>query len=224
MIEQNLSSLLSESIEMYLIRIALLSGDEKPVPISHLAEELAISPVSTNQMCRKLEERGLVAYQPYKGVLLTPAGIAIAQRVLRKRRLWEVFLVEKLGLPPQTAEDFACRFEHVTTDDVGEKLSDYLGNPTVSPQSERIPPAVTIKHPIILQSLSDMQVGQRAQIVEVGATEPAKEFLEMEGIQPGAHIRVLAVSAQGALLVEVADNELILASDIAATVQVTLTD
>lgn len=224
MAESISTSSLSESIEMYLIRIALLSGDVRPVPISHLAKELAISPVSTNQMCRKLEEKGLVDYQPYKGVLLTPTGIDIAQRVLRKRRLWEVFLVRELGLPPQIAEKFACKFEHVTTDDVGEKLSDYLGHPTVSPQAERIPPARITENAWNLQSLSSLQAGQRARIVEIGASEPSREFLEMQGVRPGAVVRVLAVSGQNSLLLEIAGNEFSLASDIAATIQVTLFD
>ena len=89
MVSHNMNESITESTEMYLLRIALLSEEGDPVPISQLAEELDISPVSTNQMCRKLEEKDLVEYQPYKGVTLTLQGEVIALRVLRKRRLWE---------------------------------------------------------------------------------------------------------------------------------------
>ncbi len=88
----------SESVEMYLLRIALLSQQESPVPIAALAEELGISPVSTNQMCRKLEERELIIYQPYKGVALTANGEQIANKILEKRRLWARFLKDALPL------------------------------------------------------------------------------------------------------------------------------
>ena len=96
-----MSDPMTEAAEMYLLRIALLAQDQEPVPISRLADALDVSPISANQMCRKLETRGLVTYQPYKGVTLTPKGKHIALQVLRKRRLWEVFLGSKLGLDPQ---------------------------------------------------------------------------------------------------------------------------
>ena len=72
--DHNTIESMSESVEMYLLRIALLQDEDKPVPISILAEELSVSPVSANQMCRKLEERGMVHYEPYRGVTLTLQG------------------------------------------------------------------------------------------------------------------------------------------------------
>lgn len=137
---------MTESTEMYLLRIALLGEENQPVPIARLAEELDISPVSTNQMCRKLERRGLLAYQPYRGVMLTERGTAAAARVLRRRRLWEVFLVEKLRLSPDLAEEGACQLEHATTDAVADRLAEFLGHPTVCPHNERIPAAGESRH------------------------------------------------------------------------------
>ena len=119
---------MSESVEMYLVSIARIAesiGDES-VPIPALAEVMNILPVSTNQMIRKLEETGLVHYLPYKGVQLTEAGQVIAEQVRRQHQLWEVFLVEYLKFPPQTADSLACRFEHIMSDAEVEHLAAFL--------------------------------------------------------------------------------------------------
>jgi len=85
---------MSESEEMYLVSIAQLSelNPGNLVPMSKLASQLGIKSVSANEMVRRLEEVGCLIYTPYKGIKLTPQGINRASQVLRKRRLWEVFL------------------------------------------------------------------------------------------------------------------------------------
>jgi DtxR family Mn-dependent transcriptional regulator len=108
---------MSESEEMYLVTLARLNEAEgkDPTPVSRLAEELAVLPVSVNQMIHKLEESGLVKYTQYKGVTLTETGIRQANNILRSRRLWEVFLVERLHYIPDEAESLACRLEHAVS-------------------------------------------------------------------------------------------------------------
>jgi DtxR family transcriptional regulator, Mn-dependent transcriptional regulator len=216
----NLNAAMSESVEMYLLRIALLQDEDRPVPISALAEELAVSPVSANQMCRKLEERGMVHYEPYKGVTLTLHGEAVAMRVLRKRRLWEVFLAGKLGLEPGQAEEIACRFEHVTPDGLAERLAGFLGNPTVSPQQEPIPPSigVAVRRPRL--SLSTLGIGQQAQVCQISGDEPVRDFLRTRGLAAGAIVKVLAAAGDGGLLVEAGHGTLMLAADIVRLIEV----
>ncbi len=211
---------MSESVEMYLLRVALLQEDDRPVPISALAEEMTVSPVSANQMCRKLEERGLVHYEPYKGVTLTLNGEALAMRVLRKRRLWEVLLADKLGLGPAQAEDIACRFEHVTPDWLGERLADFLGNPTYSPQQEPIPPSigVAVRRPRLM--LAALGLNQPAQVGRVLAEDATREFLRSHGLQPGASVRVLALADAGALLVESNGDRLMIGAELAQQIEV----
>lgn len=216
----NINEAMSESVEMYLLRIALLQDDDRPVPISALAEELAVSPVSANQMCRRLEERGMVHYEPYKGVTLTLHGEAVAMRVLRKRRLWEVFLADKLGLEPGQAEEIACRFEHVTPDGLAERLAGFLGNPSLSPQQEPIPPSigVAVRRPRL--GLSALPIGQPGQVCQVTADEPVRDFLRSHGVAPGAAIKVLASAGDGELLIEGGNGTLTLAPDIVRLVEV----
>ena len=121
---------MSESEEMYLISIAQLNeaGVASPIPLSQLASALQVQTVSVNQMVRKLEDAGMVVYTPYQGVELTPPGKQAAASVLRKRRLWEVFLVESLHLATEEAEAAACRLEHLLSDKAVKRLSEYLGD------------------------------------------------------------------------------------------------
>jgi DtxR family Mn-dependent transcriptional regulator len=222
MADHNLSEeVMSESIEMYLLRMALLQQDEQPVPIPQLAQELSISPVSAHEMCRKLTDRGLVQYEPYKGVRLTTQGEALAQRVLRCRRLWEVFFVEKLGIEPQEAEEIACRFEHVTPEELADRLANFLGNPLVSPQNAPIPYGshAWVKHPTRL--LTSLAVGGRGQVVGITADEATKEFLRHQGMFPGVVVEVLAVAEDGSLLLDVSGQHLSLSQMLANSVDVT---
>jgi DtxR family Mn-dependent transcriptional regulator len=213
---------MTEAAEMYLLRIALLAQGDDPVPISQLAETLDVSPISANQMCRKLEARGLVDYQPYKGVTLTLQGEAIALRVLRKRRLWEVFLAEKLGLDPEVAEDIACRFEHVTPEELAEKLDDYLGNPTLSPQRQPIPPRFgNIQRRNVIRPLSAAGVGEQVRVTNIMVDDATKSFLRMHDIGPGAVVTLLAAAPGQALLVEVNGRHLTLAANVATRIDVT---
>ncbi|HEY51873.1 MAG TPA: metal-dependent transcriptional regulator [Caldilineae bacterium] len=212
---------MTESTEMYLLRIALLSENGAPVPISQLAEELDISPVSTNQMCKKLKEKDLVDYQPYKGVTLTLQGEVIALRVLRKRRLWEVFMVEKLGADPEKAEEVACRFEHVTPDALAERLAEFLGNPTFSPQRQPIPPGLGNARQHSLRPLSALATGKRGQVANIVAADALREFLRSQGVTPGATVKVVAIARNGSILIETNGQHISLSPEIAASIDVT---
>lgn len=213
---------MSESIEMYLLRIALLQQYEAPVPVPKLAQELAVSPVSANEMCRKLTEKALITYEPYKGVQLTPAGEQLARRVLRHRRLWEVFFVEKLGVPPLEAEEIACRFEHVTPETVAERLDGFLEHPTHSPQNEPIPAGAASIPTRPAQALITLAVGQRATIAHLTPDPIAADFLQQQGLQPGMPLKILAAGNDGTLLLAVSDHRLAIACEIAQDILVTV--
>lgn len=120
----------SPSVEMYLITVARHEeeGREGPLPLAALAEVLSISPVSANQMVRRLAERGLLEYHPYQGVLLTGVGRAAAHRVLRGRRLWTDFLTGHLGFGEEEADALACDFEHLTPPQLADRLEAFLGD------------------------------------------------------------------------------------------------
>ena len=190
---------MSESEEMYLISIAQLNEAEtpSPVPISNLALALDVQPVSANQMVHKLEEEGLLTYTPYKGVELTAEGQRIALQVIRKRRLWEVFLVEHLRLTTREAEETACQLEHILSNQVSERLAEFLGFPKLSPQSKRIPEAQDPQAGDNVLPLCAFNVGDRGEITRITAGSAIRSFLAKQGFVPKAQVTVLAVTSDG---------------------------
>ena len=213
---------MSESEQMYLLTLAMLAEDglAPPVPLATLAQARAIQPVSVNQMVRKLADAGLVTYLPYKGVELTPEGQAIATRVLRYRRLWEVFLVEKLGLPGAEADTLACRLEHLTSDEVAGRLAHFLGDPQVSPQGKPIPQHDAEPASAAWLPLARAPLEAPVQVTQIEADPIARVFLADEGLRPGSIVRVLGVGPSGSLLLDVEGRSVRLAPSVASRVLV----
>jgi len=213
----------SEAEEMYLITIAMAveEGHEGPVPVPQLAKALGVSRVSANEMVKKLADRGLVEYARYKGASLSPAGEEIARAVLRRRRLWSVFLSERLGLTPQAADTVACEFEHITPADVAQRLAEFLGDPQTSPQGKPIPAAsADASRPAVTIPLGEAQVGRGVEVVGVDGDTAGRSFLSEQGIAPGARITLLAVADGGACLVETDGGRVHISADLARTVTV----
>ena len=196
---------ISESEQMYLITIARLieDGETQPIPLSDIARKLALQPVSVNQMVRKLEGEGLVIYHPYKGVELTSQGQAIAFRTLRSRRLWEVFLVEHLSVSLEEADTMACAVEHVTPEDIAQRLSNFLDDPAIGPGGQPIPNYVGEQ---IIQdwvTLTQLEVGMQAQVAQIEAQPEVNRFLLNEGLRSGSEITLSAIGANGSRLIDV---------------------
>lgn len=213
---------MSESEQMYLLTVAMLveDGAPLPIPLAQLAQSLAIQPVSANQMVRKLADAGLLTYVPYRGVELTDEGMAAATLVLRYRRLWEVFLVERLEMAPDEADALACRMEHLTAAEVADRLDRFLGFPRYSPQGKPIPGP---GKPAALSAgvaLAQIAPGRRARVVAVVAAPAARAFLADEGLRSGAELRLLALGTAGAALVDVGGRELRLARELVEGIRV----
>jgi DtxR family Mn-dependent transcriptional regulator len=193
-------------------------GIDGPVGLSHLAEMLHVSPVSANQMVKKLVGRGLVEYLPYKGTELTAAGRAIADQVLRGRRLWSLFLVEQLGLSVSRSDAIACDLEHITPPDLADRLTDLLGDPKRDPQGRPIPSSD--RTPATGVSLPDLPVGTVAPVVAVEGTAASTAFLKEMGVVPGSEVTLLAVSDTGDCLLAVEGREIQVAAPLARRVLV----
>jgi DtxR family Mn-dependent transcriptional regulator len=213
---------MSESEEMYLVSVALLeeAGEQTPIRVSKLAKELSIQPVSANQMIRRLEDAGAISYTPYKGVTLTESGRAIALRILRHRRLWEVFLVDKLNLPIRTASELACQMEHIASDEVLALLAIFLEEPTLNPEGKQIPPGNPDLALLSGIHLSQLQVNEKGTVLQLDANDATRSFLMNEGIVPQAVVTVLGIGTGGSLLVEVDRHQVYLAAQVAETIQV----
>ncbi len=211
--------MLSESVQTYLVTIVRLRVDGKPVPLSQLAQELSISSVSVNEMCRRLQEQGLVIYRPYQGASLTPEGEQRAYYVLRRHRLWEVFLVERLGLGYEKAHEAACRLEHVTSNAVADRLDAFLGYPTVNPRGDPIPTNEGALPAQSLIPLTSLSVGRRGHVIGCEGDDPSRTFLNEQGLRPGARVALVA-DAEDSLLVQVGGKHISLARSLAETIRV----
>lgn len=216
---------ISDSMQMYLVTIARLRTDGRPVPLSQLAETLSVSSVSVNEMCHKLQDDGLLVYRPYKGASLTELGERRAFHILRRHRLWEVFLVDKLGFDYEQAHDAACQLEHSTPDQVADRLDVFLGYPTVNPQGEPIPRADGSQPSRTLTPLTALSAGQRGHVIRCDVGEAARTFLDEQGIRPGARLTVEAVGGTrpepvegGSILALVAGAHVSLARSLAEAV------
>jgi DtxR family Mn-dependent transcriptional regulator len=207
----------SEAEEMYLITVAraIEDGRSEPVSMSHVATQLDVTGVSVNQMIRKLDARGYVDYEPYRGVSLTDHGRAIASSILRRRRLWGVFLSEQLGMSPARADDVACDLEHVTPDEVADLLSGFLGDPSSGPRGRAIPAGVDDVSVPATRPLSAMAAGAHATIVSVELSEVLAGFVADQGLDPGTSLEVLGVGKLGDRLVSIDGACLHLGTDIA---------
>lgn len=212
----------SESEQMYLVTTATLleNGADCPVPLSSLAKELDVLSVSANQMVRKLAERGLVHYQPYHGVELTKTGAKLANRILRHRRLWQVFLIQHLELPFQDAEALACKMEHLTSPEIAERLSHFLNHPRVTPQGRLIPPGEERDAEPVLLPLSKMAVNQQACIIKINGPLALRSFLAEEGLGAGSILQIEGIGQDGAILVSAPGKSLHLTQKTAELISV----
>lgn len=198
---------MSESEEMYLVTIARLkeNGEGQPIPLSQIAGELNVAPVSANQMVRKLEESGWVCYTPYKGVDLTAEGQRIALQILRHRRLWEVFLIENLKIPASEAADIACRMEHFLPPAAADRLADFLGNPSVTPQGQPIPTSQS-DVPYSDLPLTALSIDEMAEITRLNEDPAVRAFLIAENLLPGTIVRLTAIAGDGSVLLQSSDG------------------
>ncbi len=211
---------ISESEQMYLITIARLleQGVDAPIAISQLASELSIQPVSANQMVHKLAKQKFVEYLPYKGVQLTSKGQDVALQVLRDRRLWGVFLVEFLELPPSEADALACRLEHITPKGVTCRLARFLGHPSFTPEGLPIPRLNGEVDAKTLQPLTDLAVGNEGEVMRIEGDPATLSFLEAEGLRPGVAVCPLAIGDGDAILLQVGENRIHLSGTIASRI------
>ncbi len=214
--------MVTESAEEYLEAIYKLGEEGQPVALSTLAECLEISSVSANEMVRKLVERKLVLYEPYKGVSLTLAGQAKALAVIRRHRLWERLLTDVLGLSWDQVHQEACRVQHATSPLVEERLAQRLGEPKTCPHGHPMP---TAEGEMAVEAgcpLAELTAGQRARVLRVPEGDDALlRYLATLGLKPQVTVQVeVAAPFQGPLTVQVGEARHVLGRELASQIVV----
>lgn len=163
--------------ENYLKTIYYLSTrQEGEVTTNSLAEMTSTKAASVSDMLRKLSEKSLIHYKKYQGVRLTEEGKRLALKVIRRHRLWEVFLVEKLGFGWDEVHDMAEDLEHIRSEELVERLDAYLDYPQFDPHGDPIPSPAGQMPEVEYRKLSEIPVGQEVQVM--GVLEHSTEFLQ----------------------------------------------
>lgn len=126
--------------ENYLKTIYKLAGhNEEGAYTNDIANELNVKPSSVTECMKKLGDNGLIHYAKYKAITLTEQGKLVAIKTIRRHRLWEVFLVEKLGFKWDEIHPMAEELEHCSFDELTERLAHFLGDPQFDPHGDPIP-------------------------------------------------------------------------------------
>jgi DtxR family Mn-dependent transcriptional regulator len=196
---------------MYLKAMAEMSGREA-VTIGRLAERLSVTPVSANEMVKRLGELGLITHTPYKGVTLTKKGREAASNVIRRQRLWECFLYEHLKIEWSKVYELACSLEHATAPEVTAALAGFLGNPKTCPRGNPIPDENGLFVPLDGIPLSEVTVGETVKVLAVNATATdVLKYLQERNILPGQKLRVMeAAPLKGPLTLHIDGKEVAL--------------
>lgn len=167
---------LSTAEENYLKAIFKLSQqDTAPVSNNAISREMGTSAASVTDMITRLHKKKLINYQKHKGVRLTEKGAGIATHLVRKHRLWETFLVDKLKFNWDEVHEIAEQLEHIKSPTLVDRLDEFLGYPRYDPHGDPIPDADGRILPRPSIALSELAVNQLAVIV--GVHDHASEFL-----------------------------------------------
>jgi len=169
----------SISVENYLKYIYELGESENRVTTNTLAEKLKIAPASVTAMVKKLSAKGFLRHIPYKGVEVTEKGKRSALRIIRKHRLWEMFLVEVLHFSWDKIHDEAEEYEHIMSERMEEKIDEVLGHPVIDPHGDPIPTKEGTIKEIEYEPLSKVEKDTQVRVVRVNDAHP--ELLEYIG-------------------------------------------
>ena len=194
------SMLPSSTVENYLKAIyqgtAALAAPQTLLPMGQLASALSVAPGTATTMVKTLAESGLVHYEPYAGVALTPAGERLAGLVLRRHRLIELFLVRVMGYSWDEVHDEAEHLEHVVSDRLVDRMDEMLGRPEVDPHGDPIPDADGLVKPQDAESLLTCQLHAPMTVTRVIDQDKAfLRFIEQHSLKPGELIEVEARDA-----------------------------
>jgi DtxR family transcriptional regulator, Mn-dependent transcriptional regulator len=180
------------SEENYIKSIYHLQQETGLVNTNSLAAEMQTRPASVTDMLKKLKSKKLLQYEKYKGFKLNDAGRKTALDVIRKHRLWEFFLVEHLNFDWDKVHPIAEELEHISSEELVQRLDNFLGNPSFDPHGDPIPDRHG-KIPVIKQqSISAIPVKKSVTVSSVSnQTAQMLEMLKHYKISLGTQLQIL---------------------------------
>jgi len=202
----------SKALEDYLKIIYKLEGsgsEDKGVQTSSIAERLSISQASVSNMIKKLADGDYVSYERYHGVSLTDSGKKIALKMIRRHRILELYLVERLNYSWDEVDEEAEVLEHAITDKLANRMWEELGQPTHDPHGSPIP---SLDGEVVIQNwkpLVQMELDQLVQVKRIKNRSPEElRYLAAIGLTTGVTLVVKNTAPlNGPLLIEIDSNE-----------------
>tara|TARA_B110001454_G_scaffold214807_1_gene235169 strand:- start:2558 stop:3214 length:657 start_codon:yes stop_codon:yes gene_type:complete len=200
----------SQSEEDYLKALYHLEMDYDSVSTNSIAGYLDMKPSSVTDMLKKLSEKKFINYQKYKGTSLTKKGKLIALSIVRKHRLWETFLVDKLGFGWDQVHSIAEELEHIKSEQLIENLDNFLGNPKYDPHGDPIPNKDGKIEKMNQKLLIELKAGQKGIITGVKkGTASLLSYLDKEKIKLGDSVKVIEIlEFDGTFIVEINKRKL----------------
>ncbi len=167
----------SNTEENYIKAIYHLQAETETVSTSALAARLHTKPASVTDMMKKLNGKKLLHYKRYHGFYLSAEGKRIALNIIRRHRLWEYFLSEKLKFGWNEVHPIAEELEHVSSKKLIDRLDEYLGFPQFDPHGDPIPDSKGKTKPVKKMAITQLPLHQEAEVTQV--TNESKEMLEL---------------------------------------------
>jgi DtxR family Mn-dependent transcriptional regulator len=187
--------MLSQTEENYLKALFHLttdSSEKSETGTNELAFTLHVKPATANDMLKKLKTKKLINYEKYGKISLTAAGKKSAVQIIRKHRLWETFLYEKLDFSWDEVHEVAEQLEHINSSKLVEQLDKFLGYPKIDPHGDCIPNAKGELKSQPRKTLSDVEIGKACKIVAVKENNAAfLQYVVKVGMGLSSKIRVL---------------------------------
>lgn len=212
---------MTQSEENYLkiiYHLSLVSKSE--ISTNAIAEKMETKASSVTDMLKKLAEKELVSYQKYQGVSLTENGLLTAKMIVRKHRLWEVFLVEKLNFTWGEVHEIAEELEHIKSDKLIDKLDEFLEFPSEDPHGDPIPDKNGKILKIEKQLLSDLEINKKCICVGVkDSSSGFLQYLDKQKIALGSKITILEKEPfDNSMTIEIKKVKVLISSKIASNI------
>ena len=198
----------------------------KTVSTNAVADQMETKPSSVTDMVKKLSDKGLVNYKRYKGVSLTELGKKTALSIVRKHRLWEVFLVEKLNFSWDEVHDVAEQLEHIKSDKLVDRLDKHLGYPQVDPHGDPIPSKKGEFKKTVKKLLNEVPIRTSGICVGVkDSSPPFLKFLDKNKIALGDTITVVDKEEfDGSIHIQIKGSDLHISNLIATNLYLKITE
>lgn len=184
----------SQTIENYLKALYNLSNDVDEINVTDLAKSMDVSLPTVNSMVKKLAKMGFILYEKYKPLQITEQGKKEAALIIRKHRLTEMYLVEKMGFGWDEVHEIAEHIEHLKSPEFFDRVDEILGFPTHDPHGSPIPDKDGHIESMNLKKLSDCKAGDEVVVKALGHTsEEFLRFLNSKDFSLNLKIKILSV-------------------------------